>query len=58
MSLLVLYQLTHAEVMSSRSVRVRIGPVRNGLPSRMHGFVQPDRSLAQRVVEGIADGSD
>ena len=35
-----LYQLTHVEVMSSRSVMVRIGPVRNGEP----GDVKADSS--------------
>ena len=39
MSLRSLYQLTHAEVMFSRSARVRIGPVRNGEPSRTHSVL-------------------
>ena len=39
MSLRSLYQATHAEVMFSRSVRVRIGPVRNGEPSRTHSVL-------------------
>ena len=39
MSLRSLYQATHAEVLFSRSVRVRIGPVRNGEPSRMHSVL-------------------
>ena len=32
-------QATHAEVLFSRSVRVRIGPVRNGEPSRTHSVL-------------------
>lgn len=34
-----LYQVTRAEVMSSRSARVSIGPVRNGEPSRTHSVL-------------------
>ena len=37
-SRLVLYQCTHAEVMSSRSVRVHSGPLRNGEPARVHSI--------------------
>ena len=59
MSLLALYQCTHAEVMFSRSARVRIGPLRNGEPlPHALGFVQPDRRFGQRIIEGIPDGPD
>ena len=39
MSLLVLYQQTHREVISSTSARVSSGPVRNGEPSRVHSVL-------------------
>ena len=39
MSLSVLYQCTHALVISSRSARVRMGPLRNGDPSRVHSVL-------------------
>ncbi len=39
MSLLVLYQWTQAEVMSSRSARVVMGPVRVGESSRVHSVL-------------------
>jgi hypothetical protein len=35
----VLYQCTHAEVMSSKPANVRIGPARNGEPSRTHSVL-------------------
>ena len=37
--LVSLYQLTHAEVMFSKSERVSIGPLRNGEPSRTHSVL-------------------
>ena len=59
MSRLVLYQWTQAEVISSRSARVRRGPCRNGEPSRMHSvLVQSDRVLGEGVVVGIAHAAD
>ena len=39
MSLLVLYQQTHCEVISSTSARVSSGPFRNGEPSRVHSVL-------------------
>lgn len=39
MSLSVLYQCTHALVTSSRSARVRMGPLRNGDPLRVHSVL-------------------
>ena len=58
-SLRSLYQLTHAEVMFSRSARVRIGPVRNGERWRTHSVsLETDGGLAQCVVQGVADGTD
>jgi hypothetical protein len=39
MSLSVLYQATQALVISSRSDRVRIGPLWNGDPLRMHSVL-------------------
>jgi hypothetical protein len=39
MSRLVLYQWAQAEVISSRSARVRRGPCRNGEPSRMYSVL-------------------
>jgi len=38
-ALAALYQLTHAEVMFSRSDRVGIGPARNGEPGRTHSVL-------------------
>ena len=38
---------------------MRIGPVRNGEPlAHALGLVQPDRGLAEPVVQGVADGPD
>jgi hypothetical protein len=39
MSVLVLYQWTQAEVMSSRSARVVIGPMRKGESLRAHSVL-------------------
>jgi hypothetical protein len=39
MSLLVLYQQTQDEVISSTSARVSSEPFRNGEPSRMHSVL-------------------
>jgi len=39
MSLSLLYQCTHMLVTSSRSARVRRGPLRNGDPLRMHSVL-------------------
>jgi len=47
MSLRSLYQATHAEVLFSRSVRVRIGPVRNGEPSRTHSVLYSPMVVSQ-----------
>ena len=41
--------LTHAEVMFSRSVRVWIGPARNGEPSRIHSVYSPDKFVNSGV---------
>jgi hypothetical protein len=59
MSLLVLCQQTHAEMISSRSGRVMIGLVLNGDPSRMHSVLhRPMAVFRERVVIGVADGAD
>jgi hypothetical protein len=39
MSLAVLYQCTHALVISSRRASVRTGPFRNGDPARVHSVL-------------------
>ena len=45
--------------MSSRSVRVRSGSgSERGAVADALGFVQPDRGLAERVVDGVADAAD
>jgi len=50
MSLRTLHQATHAEVMFSRSARVRIGPVRNGEPSRMHSVLYSPIVVSQSAL--------
>jgi len=59
MSRWVLYQCTQAEVHSSKSARVAVGPFRNGDPSRVHfRFIQSYGGFGQGVVIGIPDGYD
>ena len=61
MSRRVLYQWTQAEVMSSRSARVRIGPRRNGEPSRTHSVLYRPIVVSARALvcpEGSWKGSD
>src|SRR5271166_5687949 len=59
MSLRSLYQLTHAEV---NVLQVGEGTDRAGAKrgawAYALGFVEPDRGFAQRVVQGVADGTD
>ena len=45
-----LYQATHAEVMFSRSARVRIGPLRNGEPSRTHSVLYSPIVVSQKAL--------
>jgi hypothetical protein len=55
MSRRVLYHWTQAEVISSRSARVRIGPCRNrGVDAEAFGLVQADRGLGEGVVVGLS----
>jgi len=42
-------QLTQAEVMSSKSARVRSGPFRNGEPSRRHSVLYSPMVVSARV---------
>jgi hypothetical protein len=59
MSRRVLYHWTQAEVISSRSARVRIGPCRNrGVDAEAFGLVQADRGLGEGVVVGVAHAAD
>jgi hypothetical protein len=50
MSLLVLYQQTHAEVICSRSARVISGPVLNGELSRMHSVLYRPMAVSARAL--------
>jgi hypothetical protein len=51
MSPRTLYQATHAEVMFSRSVRVWIGPARNGEPSRTRSVLSsPDQPFEHQCL--------
>ena len=59
MSLRSLNQATHAEVLFSRSVRVRIGPVRNGEPSRTHSVLYSPIVVSQSPLSrAVADCPD
>lgn len=56
MSRCSLYQLTQTEVMFSRSVRIAYRPAaRQGAVADALRLVEPDRLLAQRIIEGITD---
>ena len=59
MSLRSLYQATHAEVhvLQVGEGADRAGAERGTLAHAL-GLVQPDRGLAERVVQGVADGPD
>ena len=46
----MLYQCTHALVISSRSARVRAGPVRNGDPARMHSVLYRPMVVSARAL--------
>jgi transposase InsO family protein len=50
MSLLALYQCTHAEVASSMSASVRSGPLRNGEPSRTHSVLYKPMVVSARAL--------
>jgi hypothetical protein len=50
MSLLVLYQWTHSEVIFSTSARVSSGPVRNGEPSRVHPVLYSPIVVSARAL--------
>ena len=47
-------RLTHAEVMFSRSVRVRIGPARNGEPSRTHSVLYRPIVVSQSALSSAS----
>jgi hypothetical protein len=55
MSRRVLYQWTQAEVVSSRSARVRMGPCRNGEPSRMHSVLYSPIVVSARALSRVVD---
>ena len=50
----VLYQWTHAEVISSRSASVAIGPVRNGEPSLMHSVLYNPMVVSARALSSAS----
>ena len=58
MSRCSLYQLTQTEVMFSGWVRIAYRPAaKQGAVADALRLVEPDRLLAQRAIEGIADRS-
>src|SRR5690349_4060889 len=54
MSLLVLYQWTHSEVIFSTSARVSSGPVRNGEPSRVHSVLYNPTVVSARALSSAS----
>ena len=54
MSLLVLYQWTHSEVIFSTSSRVSSGPVRNGEPSRVHSVLYRPMVVSARALSSAS----